>query len=311
MNKQSFFTKTSAVWLLGTLCCLLWGSAFPVIKIGYQLLGINSDDTATIILFAGLRFTLAGVLTILIFSIISKKLLLPSKSSMPKISLLALLQTVLQYLFFYVGLANTTGVRSSIIDSVSVFLSIFISCLIFKMEKLTPTKIIGSVIGFAGVILVNLNGLEFNSRFAFNGEGFIFLSATFYALSSVFMKKLSKDENPALLSGYQFFFGGIIMIVAGLLMGGKINGFDAKSIVLLLYLALLSAVAYTVWGMLLKYNPVSKVSVCSFLIPVFGSLLSVVLLGESTGLGVEVIIALVLVAVGVYVVNINKKDKKI
>lgn len=311
MNKQSFFTKTSAVWLLGTLCCLLWGSAFPVIKIGYQLLGINSDDTATIILFAGLRFTLAGVLTILIFSIISKKLLLPSKSSMPKISLLALLQTVLQYLFFYVGLANTTGVRSSIIDSVSVFLSIFISCLIFKMEKLTPTKIIGSVIGFAGVILVNLNGLEFNSGFAFNGEGFIFLSATFYALSSVFMKKLSKDENPALLSGYQFFFGGIIMIVAGLLMGGKINGFDAKSIVLLLYLALLSAVAYTVWGMLLKYNPVSKVSVCSFLIPVFGSLLSVVLLGESTGLGVEVIIALVLVAVGVYVVNINKKDKKI
>lgn len=257
MNKQSFFTKTSAVWLLGTLCCLLWGSAFPVIKIGYQLLGINSDDTATIILFAGLRFTLAGVLTILIFSIISKKLLLPSKSSIPKISLLALLQTVLQYLFFYVGLANTTGVRSSIIDSVSVFLSIFISCLIFKMEKLTPTKIIGSVIGFAGVILVNLNGLEFNSGFAFNGEGFIFLSATFYALSSVFMKKLSKDENPALLSGYQFFFGGIIMIVAGLLMGGKINGFDAKSIVLLLYLALLSAVAYTVWGMLLKYNPVS------------------------------------------------------
>ena len=94
-----------------------------------------------------------------------------------------------------------------------------------------------------------------------SGEGAILLSAAAYALSSGMIKKYSKDENPVVLSGYQFFLGGIILVVVGIATGGKISGFTLASIALLIYMAMISAVAYTLWGILLKYNPVGKVAV--------------------------------------------------
>ena len=76
------------------------------------------------------------------------------------------------------------------------------------------------------------------------------------------------------------------------------------AVALLLYMAMISAVAYTLWGVLLKYNPVSRVSVFGFMNPVFGVLLSALILGESAqALSIYALAALVLVSLGIYVVN--------
>lgn len=96
-----------------------------------------------------------------------------------------MLQTVLQYFFFYVGLANTTGVKASIIEGVNVFVAVLVASLLFHQEKLTGKKIIGCLVGFAGVVIVNLGG-SMDMGFRLNGEGFIFLSTVAYAFSSVF-----------------------------------------------------------------------------------------------------------------------------
>ena len=105
------------------------------------------------------------------------------------------------------------------------------------------------------------------------------------------------------LSGYQFVFGGIIMTICGLLMGGQLTDWCLKSVVLLIYMALISSVAYSVWGILLKHNPVGKVAVYSFTNPIFSVLLSFVFLQESSSFGWELIVALVLVCGGIYLVN--------
>ncbi len=121
--------------------------------------------------------------------------------------------------------------------------------------------------------------------------------------------RTENDENPVLLSGYQFITGGIIMCVIGLLMGGKVHGFAAASTGMLVYLAVVSAVAYSLWGILLKYNPVSKVAVFGFMNPVFGVILSALLLGEGAqAAGVKSLIALLLVSIGIYVVNKKEGD---
>ena len=73
MKKKHLLQQTGAVWFFAMVCCFLWGSAFPCIKIGYALFGIDSADTASQILFAGLRFTLAGVLVVLFYSIMQRK----------------------------------------------------------------------------------------------------------------------------------------------------------------------------------------------------------------------------------------------
>lgn len=301
---NELLTKNSMVCLLALICCLLWGSAFPCIKIGYKMFQIASNDTASQILFAGARFTLAGILTIIIGSVLGKKALVPQKGSWHMVFALCMLQTVIQYLFFYVGLAHTTGVKSSIIEAVNVFIAILVSSLIFHYEKLGKEKIIGCMIGFAGVVLINLNGSGMEGGMSLMGEGFIVLSTVSYAFSSVLIKKFSQKENPVTLSGYQFVAGGLIMAAVGLGMGGHLSGFTPASAALLVYMAMISAVAYSLWGILLKYNPVGKVAVYGFMNPVFGVILSALLLGEQNqAFTAKGLLSLILVCLGIYMVN--------
>ena len=309
MNKnKSLLEKPTMVVIVAVLCCLLWGSAFPCIKLGYQLFDIPSGDSSSQILFAGIRFTLAGILVILAGSMMQGKLLKPSKTAITKVLKLCMFQTVLQYIFFYIGLAHITGVKGSIVNAVNVFFTILVSCLLFRLEKLDRQKLIGCIIGFAGVIIVNLGG-EFDMSFTFLGDGFLMISAFAYALSSVLIKIYGKDENPVMLSGYQFAAGGLIMILAGLAMGGRLNTATFQGILLLLYMAFISAGAYTLWSLLLKYNPVSKVAVFGFCTPIFGVILSAVILGESTSFQLKTLIALMFVCVGIIIVNYKKKQE--
>ncbi len=309
MEKKNTLTKTSVVCLLALVCCLLWGSAFPSVKIGYRMFNIHYDDSASQLLFAGIRFTLAGVFVILFGSIVSRKPLVPKRSAWLKVSMLSLFQTILQYYFYYLGIARTTGVKASIIVGANVFTAILISALFFKLEKLTTLKIIGCIIGFSGIVVMNsgdiLQGFSLNIK----GDGFIFLSTIAYAFSSVTMKKLSVGENTVMLSGYQFFIGGIVLTSLGLAFGGKISGFTVTSVTMLIYLALISAVAYSIWSILLKHNPVSKVAVFGFMNPIFGVVLSAIILNEGKqAFGIIGIVSLLLVCVGIFAVN-KSRDK--
>ena len=293
------------------LCCLLWGSAFPLVKIGFSWLNISSEDIPTEILYAGLRFTLAGVIAIIITSLISGKFLRPTVKSLPKVFSLSMFQTILQYLFFYIGLSNTSGVKASVIEAMNVFVALIVSCLIFRMEKFTAAKIIGSIIGFAGVVIINVSKGDLAGGLTLKGEGFILISTVAYAFSSVLMKHWSGEENPMMMSAWQFLLGGIVMSILGFALGGRISGFDLKSILLLIYLASLSAIAYSLWASLLKYYPVSRIAVYGFMNPVFGFILSAFLLGESEAFGLKSIAALVLVCLGIYIVNYTKKTNKV
>lgn len=306
-RKETKFSSKWGVCVTAVLCCYLWGSAFPCIKIGYRLFFIESCDTASQILFAGVRFTLAGILVFLMGSILQKKILIPKKENWLMVLKLCMLQTVIQYLLFYIGLAKTTGVKSSIIQGSNVFFALLVSSLLIKSEKMGKMKILGCLVGFAGVILINLNGTGLDSSMSLQGEGFILLSTISYACSSALMKSYSQKENPVTLSGYQFMAGGLIMMAAGVLMGGELYGFTVGSTALLGYLAFISAVAYTLWGILLKYNPVGKVAVFGFMTPLFGVLLSALILGEQNqAFTVKGLISLLLVCVGIYLVNREK-----
>lgn len=306
---DKWMQKTGVVWFGAMLCCLLWGSAFPCIKIGYGLWNIGSADTASQILFAGMRFVLAGILAVIFGSLLEGKFIKPEKGCAGKIAWLAMLQTVIQYLFFYIGLAHTSGVKASIIEAVNVFVAIIVSGFIFHQEKVTAKKMIGCLVGFAGVVLINMNGMNFQMSLA--GEGAIFLSTVAYAFSSVFLKRYSAKHNPVMLSGYQFIAGGIILSASGLVMGGRLSTVSAGGVMMLIYLAFVSAVAYSLWGMLLKYNPISRVAVFGFMNPVFGVILSAWLLREGAqALGLVSLVSLVLVCAGIYIVNSRERSEK-
>lgn len=307
-KKTSIFSNPLVLTLTALLCCLLWGSATPAIKTASALL-IHEPSVFSTILFAGIRFTFAGILTVVIYSIARKRLLYPKLVNIPRVLCVSAFQTVIQYVFFYVGLTYTTGVKGTVASGTAAFFTVIVASLIFKLESITARKIIACVIGFAGIVIINLKGLDLTMNLL--GDGFVIFSALSLSISSVLIKKFSSHEDPVVISGYQFIVGGIFLTLVGVLFGGKISFDSTTGVWLLVYLSALSAVAYSLWGVLLKHNPASKVSVFSFTTPIFGSLLSLLLLPEASGVDtLNLIFALVFVSLGIFLLNYQGKIKK-
>ncbi|MBQ3338432.1 MAG: EamA family transporter [Atopobiaceae bacterium] len=310
MEKQErtpFLATTPGVVLGCLICCALWGSAFPCIKIGYELFNVASGDTASQLLFAGVRFTLSGIMVIVGTSLARRESMLPSRADIGPILALAMFQTVGQYIFFYMGLSRASGTMSSIIESSANFMAILFAASIFRTERLTSRKIVGCLIGFAGVVLINLGGAGTarGISFALDGEGFVLISCVSAALSTCLIGIFSHNHDGVLLSGWQFLAGGIVLTAAGVLTGGHLAPQSpAHAFTLLAYMAFISAMAYSMWARLLAVNPVSRVSVFGFMNPVFGVILSALLLGEGRNANPLVLLtALALVCAGIIVVN--------
>lgn len=306
-SKTSFFSTLPGLLVTCIFCCFLWGSAFPLIKIGYGLFGVASGDAPSQLVFAGLRFLLSGALVVGGVSVAQRRPLLPARRDLRPIFLLSCCQTIGQYFFFYLGLAKAAGVTSSIIEASATFFAIILAALAFHAERLTARKLFGCAVGFAGVVLVNLGAAAAPGGlgFSLDGEGLVLVSTVSSALSTCLINRFSADHDPVLLSGWQFALGGVVLLAIGLAGGGSLAPTDlAPATGLLVYLALVSAVAYSLWSRLLSENPVSRVSVFGFMNPVFGVLLSAVLLGEGNSVSpVLAVAALVLVSAGIILVN--------
>ena len=308
-GKQVIWAWFPVTLFTAVFCCVLWGSASPAIKIAYELFRIGPDDTASRIMLAGARFMIAGVMTIVFGSILAKKFLVPKRESWKNVAILAMVQTVGQYYFFFMALANTSGVRGSIINASGNFIAILFAVYIFRFEKMTLKKMLGCLIGFAGILLIMGGGqaLMSGGKVTLAGEGAMLAADFFYAASGCLIKIFSRDENPVTLSGYQFLLGGMVLFVIGSLMGGSLVFYSPQCALNLIYMGFISAGAYTLWGVLLKYNPVSRVSILGFINPVMGVLLSALFLGEGReAFSLNGLLALLLVSAGIIIVNKSK-----
>jgi drug/metabolite transporter (DMT)-like permease len=302
LGTHPFFSQRKVVFLLASLCCLLWGSAYPSIKNGYALFAIAADDVPSKMVFAGYRFVLAGLLLLLIARLMHRQIFNLSRKNLGQIVTLGLTQTTLQYVFFYIGLAYTTGVKGSIMNGTGTFFSVILAHFIYHNDRLSWGKVLGCTVGFAGVMVVNFSQDLLDFHFTLAGEGSVVLAAFILSAASIYGKNVSQHMDSIIMTGYQLAIGGLVLVVGGYVFGGALTGFTWKSSALLFYLALLSSVAFALWSILLKYNRVGAVTIFNFLIPVFGALLSAVFLGESI-LEWKNVLALVLVCTGIFLVT--------
>ena len=300
MRKETF-SRTWFVILACFAACTLWGSAFPCIKTGYRMFDIGSDDFASQILFAGIRFFAAGLMVIAYASAFERKIIFPSGPAWKKVIILSFLQTSLQYALFYTGLANTGAVNGSIISGSGGFFTMIVGALFMSSDRMTLRKTLGCILGFGGILIMNITPdftLEVNPA----GDGLLILSSVSSAFSSLMMKIYAKGENPVMLSGYQFAAGGLVLVLTGVCLGGRLDSAGPKGIILLLYMAFISSAAYTIWSVLLKYNDISKIAVFKFIIPVMGVILSAVFLPDAD-IDASCMAALALVVAGIFTVN--------
>ena len=285
--------------LPAVLCTALWGSAAPCVKIGYRLFEIPALDPFSQLVFAGCRFTLAGLLTLLIAALLRRGPLLPHRGNLKAILTIGLFQSMLQYICYYIGLSRTTGTNGALLSGTQTFFSILLAHIFLKDDKLDRNKALGCLVGFAGVLVLNLGGgLGAVSPL---GDGLVLLSAGSASAGALVSRVMSPGHDPMILTAWQLILGGLTLLALGLFGGGAVTGWTPTGALLLLYLAALSAAAFTIWTALLKRWPVSKVTIHGFLIPVFGTVFAALLLGEA--LTPRTVAVLALVSAGVILAN--------
>ena len=307
---NKFYKHPVAIFILATLACILWGSAFPSLKVSYNALGIGNSSYAVKLQFAGYRFFLAA-LYLFVFMLFTKKSLKISKQHILPIIALGIVQTTLQYLFFYNGLANITGVKGAIMTSLGTFFSIVLPHFYYANDKMNLQKWMGLSLGFAGVVYVNMAKGPITGGFAWAGEGLMVLAALTGAVSSIMAKELSGKMDTITMTCYQMFVGASIMIVFSWVnLGGNVIEFSYDIMPVFLHLALISSAGFGIWFSLLRNNSISRVSIYKFQIPIWGSILSALFIpGEA--LSVEIIASLLLVSSGIFLVNMPQRQKTV
>lgn len=308
LSKSKFFLVTS---LIAIFCNILWGTAFPALKIVYAEMDIVSSDLGGTITFISLRFLLAGLI-LLIFGLFTKAPLFKiSLSQIVLIIILGLFNTTLQYFFFNIGVNNTPGIKASILGQVGIFFSVVLAHFVYKDDKLNFRKLLGLCLGFVGLILVNLNkGSEGLLYFTLLGEGFMILSGIVSSLSMFIAKKIGKELPSIVYTSWQMIIGSLLLLLVGNLMGGRVSAlhFTPLSTVLFLYLALLSSVAFCLWYYILQYRKIGEISLYKFFVPVSGTLLTALFVPGEKLMSVY-IVALILVSLGIIVVNKQNQKK--
>lgn len=292
------------LYMPAVFCTALWGSAAPCVKKGYEWFAIASDAPFSQLYFAGWRFALAGLVVLLVAWFLGHRVL-PRRSEWKPIFWISLFQSMIQYVCYYIGLSGTTGTKGAVLSGTQTFFALIFAHLFLKNDKMNRQKAIGCLCGFAGVLALGLGGLN---GFHLHGDGLVLLSAVSSGAGALVSRIYTPGRDPMLLTGWQLLIGGVFLLVVGRIGGGQLGAVSLPGVLLLAYMVALSAAAFTIWTALLGKFPVGKVSLFGFLIPVFGALISAIVLGEQI-LTVRNLSALVLVSGGIAIANYVRETK--
>ncbi len=326
-SRTSIFQRPAWVVIFALTAAIAWGWAFPLIKIGFSAFGITADMTGSKMLFAGIRFAVAGLIVLLVARSSGRSFKRRSSESYPSlledgrvasesgeartskmidwcfILAFALMNTTLHYFFFYVGMSHNEGSRAAILNSLSTFLVVLLACACFKSDKLTSRKILGCTVGFSGILALNLGGAE-SGQFTWMGDGMIILNAFCGATSNLMTRGLSRRIDVFVGTGYSLTIGGLLLIIPGLAFGGTLPNVNMLGIVCLILLIAISAIGFALYNKLLSCNPIGKVAIYNSLIPIVGAVTSCLCLGETFHQNYA--LAGGLAALGIYIINKGK-----
>lgn len=301
---KDFFIKNKVgVFLTALFCTVCWGLCYPLIKLNQDYFSVESTDIFSQFFLAGVRMTFSGIL-IFIICFITKSFCLPEKKQWTGVIFITLFQTIIHYALTYLGQGMTDGSKTPVLKEISAFFIILIMNFVSKDDKLTLNKIIGCLLGFSGVVIINLSGgFNFNIQ---PGDIIIIGAALSNAIGQVFLKfSSSSARSPFTIVAFSHFTGGLIMLLIGIIGGGKLIATGTASYFLLITIVFTTAIPYMLWSQLYKYNKASIMSVYCLMTPMFGMLFTSLFYGNSNVFSLYSVGALVLISLGILCVNLH------
>jgi len=287
--------------ILPLIPMLLWGSLFPFIKIGYTVFCIDTSRVADIIMFAALRFTVCGVIVCALAYLKKDNLEKPAPRSILSIALMGLFAIVFHYSFTYIGLSLTDSSKTALLKQLGALLYVCFSFLFIKDEKFSKFKILGAIIGFAGIVAINAGGGEIHFTV---GDVLIILASVCTVISSIMSKKSVGKSSPLWITGISQLSGGVILLIAAFFMGAKVPAFTIKSTAVFMYICMASILGYTLFYYFQRSISNSRLFIIKFAEPLFACIFGAILLGENI-FKLQYLIAFILITMGIVLGNRN------
>lgn len=281
---------------------LLWGSLFPVVKLGFKAYDVVS--VGDILLFAGIRFTICGAIIALFSYVKDKGSFSGARTSIIPILMSGLFAIILHYAFTYIGLKYTDSSKTAILKQLGALFYVCFSALFFKDDRITARKLVGVILGFLGIIAVNISGTSLKFHI---GDALIIGASFCTVFSNVISKKVFEKVNPIASTGISQLFGGIILLIVGYILGGSVSFKLNSDILIMVYICIASCISYCIWFTVVKKGQLSKLFIIKFAEPVFATIIGACLLGEDI-LKLEYIIGFILIAFGIYISSTVKKQ---
>ena len=296
--------KSNKGLIVSIFVMLLWGLLFPTVKLGYKVFGIETiGDTLA---FAGFRFLICGIVITAFAAFKTPGEFKALKTAWWRVLLAGVFAIVLHYAFTYVGLRSTYGSKTAILKQLGAVFYICFAAFFFPEDKLTLPKILGLVLGILGIFAINTN----RSGFRFQVGDLLILGASFCTVfSNIISKKAFKLVTPIVLTGVSQVFGGIVLLLAGALSGGKITNVlptTASQYGVFALIVAASVVSYCLWFITVQKENLSKLFIIKFSEPLFAAVFSWIILDENI-FRIEYAIAFLLISGGILVANMKKQ----
>jgi len=259
-------------WAIVT--CLMWSTAYPFIKIGLQY--------APPLHFAGMRFIISGLM-ILPFTIRPREYLRMIRDNSSLVISVTILQTIINYMLFYKGMDRVPGALGAVIVGAQPFVTAIVSRIMIREERFTASKVFTIILGIAGIVLVSAGrqGFNFGTPGELAGIIMIFIANISTATSNVLVSKNGKKMNPLVLSSFSLLIGGLFIWLVSFVAEDVPAGpdFPVRFWLVLAWLSFMSAFTFSRWYVLLKRPEVkvSELNLWKFILPVFGAILSWIL----------------------------------
>lgn len=301
-------SKNKTIWL-ALVTMLLWGSLFPMVKLGFA--AYNVQSTADILLFAGIRFVACGAVICLFSAVRDRKSYRPVKKALLPILLSGLFAIILHYGFTYIGLEMTDSSKTALLKQIGALLYVCFSFLFIKEDRPTPQKIGGALVGFLGMIALNITaeGMSF-----YIGDLLILCASFCTVFSNVISKRVFAWVAPVTATGVSQLFGGLVLLIVGLLMGGRVSFSANSSLWIMAYICAASIVSYCMWFGIVKSGELSRLFIIKFAEPVFACIFGAFILRENIW-RVQYLVAFLLISGGILLSHIGcgkhiKQEKK-
>lgn len=293
--------------LSSLLVMALWGSLFPCVKIGYATFNINANSVADILMFAAMRFAICGALVCIFCLFRRKTMSVPSVKSALNIVWVGIFAVALHYACTYIGLSMTESSKTALLKQAGALIYICFSFLFFKDEKFSIFKIVGAIIGFCGIMAINLSldSISFSL-----GDILILCASICTVVSNVISRRSAQSISPLWITGISQLFGGLILFIVSLLLGGVLPQFTVVGVLVFAYICAASITAYTLWYHILKTNELSKLFIIKFAEPLFACVFGAILLGEDI-FRLQYLAAFLLISAGILVGDYTGKKSDI